>query len=417
MSSSLAEAISVALLLVVLGWTVVRPWGLPELVVALPAASVVILTGAIPLSQAAAEARRLGPAIVFLAAMLVLARLCEAEGLFGAFGNWMARAAAGQTRRLLVYVFVVASATTAVFSLDATIVLLAPVVLAVSAQLAARPKPYAYASTHLANTASLLLPVSNLTNLLAFFESGISFIRFAALMALPWAVAIGAEYAVFSRFFAADLDAGARRAPVKPRGAAVFPLVVVACTLAGFTGADALGINPAWVAWAGALVLAGRTLAKRLTTPFIIVRAAALPFLAFVTSLGIIVRAVVDNGLAGALSHLVPGGTGLLALLAVAVLAAVLANIINNLPAVLVLLPLTLAAGPAAVLAMLIGLNIGPNLTYTGSLATMLWRRIISQRGSGVNLGEFTRLGLLTVPFALLLAVLALYISLMIIGT
>ncbi len=66
---------------------------------------------------------------------------------------------------------------------------------------------------------------------------------------------------------------------------------------------------------------------------------------------------------------------------------------------------------------MLIGLNIGPNLTYTGSLATMLWRRIISQGDSRVNLEEFTRLGLLTVPAAILLAVLALYTSLMIIGT
>ncbi len=103
------------------------------------------------------------------------------------------------------------------------------------------------------------------------------------------------------------------------------------------------------MAWAGTLVLASRTLAKRLVSPFTIVRAAALPFLAFVISLGIVVRAVIDNGLARALSHLVPGGTGLLALLAIAILAAVLANVINNLPAMLVLLPLTLAVGPAAV--------------------------------------------------------------------
>jgi hypothetical protein len=83
-------------------------------------------------------------------------------------------------------VFVVASVTTAVLSLDATVVLLTPVVIGAAARVGARPKPHAYACTHLANSASLLLPVSNLTNLLAFAASGLSFTRFAALMALPW---------------------------------------------------------------------------------------------------------------------------------------------------------------------------------------------------------------------------------------
>ena len=102
-----------------------------------------------------------------------------------------------------------------------------------------------------------------------------------------------------------------------------------------------------------------------------------MPFLLFVLGLGIVVRAVVDNGLSGALRPLLPSGTSLPALLAVAALAAVLANLINNLPAVLVLLPLAAPSGAGAILAVLLGVNIGPNLTYTGSLATLLWRRIL----------------------------------------
>ena len=147
--------------------------------------------------------------------------------------------------------------------------------------------------------------------------------------------------------------------------------------------------------------------------------AASLPFLAFVLALGIVVRAVVDNGLADALGHLVPDGEGLPALLAVAALAAVLANVINNLPAVLVLLPLTAPAGPGAVLAVLIGVNIGPNLTYAGSLATLLWRRVVHRHSDTpglVGLAEFTRLGLLCVPPALVLAVLGLWASLRVLG-
>lgn len=384
---------------------------------AVPAAGLVIATGAISPDHAWAEVERLGPVVGFLAAVLVLAHFCDVEGLFRACGAWMARSSAGRPGRLLTAVFALASAITAVLSLDATVVLLTPVVLATAARSGVRAKPHLYACAHLSNTASLLLPVSNLTNLLAFEASGLSFTRFAALMALPWLVAIGAEYLLFRRFFEDDLKAAvARSDTAETPELPVFALVTVGCTLAGFVVASAVGIEPAWVALVGALVLAGRALVRRQATPLTVVRSAAPGFLAFVLALGVVVRAVVDNGLADALRHVLPEGSGLVALLGIAALAAVLANLINNLPAVLVLLPLTATAGPGAVLAVLIGVNIGPNLTYAGSLATLLWRRIVQRHGHEVGLGEFTRLGLLAVPAALVPATLALWVSLQAVG-
>jgi arsenical pump membrane protein len=406
-----------------------------------PAAALVIGTGAISAHDAGQESMRLGPVIGFLAGVLVLAQLCDDEGLFQVCGAWMARTAAGRPRRLLAQVFAVAAVTTAVLSLDATVVLLTPVVFATAARLEARAKPHLYACTHLSNSGSLLLPVSNLTNLLAFSASGLAFGRFAGLMGLPWLAVIGTEYLVFRRFFATDLDAGGRpggtggesppcRKAAPPgegaqsagggeeeaAGVPVFAVAVVAVTLAGFVITSTAGVNPAWAARAGAAVLGARALAQRRTSVAGLARAADVPFLVFVLSLGIVVRAVTDNGLGRALRPLVVAGTSLPALLATAALAAALANVINNLPAVLVLLPLAAPSGPGAILAVLLGVNIGPNLTYTGSLATLLWRRVLRQHGSGPSLWEFTRLGLLTVPAGLIIAAVALWAALHALG-
>ncbi|MFF7264101.1 SLC13 family permease [Streptomyces sp. NPDC008159] len=417
MNTALAEVLSVFLLLVVLGAAVARPFGLPEAVVAVPAAGIAVATGAVSLDHARDEAELLGPVLGFLAAVLVLAKLCDDEGLFKACGAWMARASAGRPQRLLGSTFVLASGITAVLSLDATIVLLTPVVFATVARLGARPKPHVYATAHLSNTASLLLPVSNLTNLLAFTASGLTFTRFALLMAAPWAVAVAAEYVVFRRFFADDLRVTkpVEETVERPR-MPMFALVTVLCTLAGFVVTSALGIEPAWAALAGALVLSVRALVRRSTSPVALFRSISLPFLAFVLALAIVVRAVVDNGLADALGRVMPSGSGLPALLGVAALAALIANVINNLPAVLVLVPLAAPLGTGAVLAVLLGVNIGPNLTYAGSLATLLWRRIVHHHDHDVDLGEFTRLGLLTVPAALGSAVVALWLSLRVFG-
>lgn len=399
-----------------------RPRGLPEAVAAVPAAVLAVAFGMVTPQQAWEETRTLLPVVVFLALVLMLAYLCAKEGLFEAVGAAVARRCGGSPRRLLTGVFGVACAVTAVLSLDATAVLLTPVVLATASRAGARARPHVYATAHLSNSASLLLPVSNLTNLLAFTASGLSFTRFAALMALPWLAAIAVEYAVFRRFFRADLDepaaapapgTGARATPTVPR----FTVVVVALTLAGFALSSPVGLDPAWAALAGVVVLGLRALARRHVTPREMVGAASPLFCVFVLALGVVVEAVVTGGPASGLGRLLPDGDSLPALLGVAAVAAVLANVVNNLPAVLALLPLAAPAGPAHVLAVLIGVNLGPNLTYVGSLATLLWRRILHRHGIEVSLARFTLLGLLTVPATVAASTVALWGALRLIGT
>lgn len=405
----MSETLALVALALSLAAAVARPRWAPDWAVAAGAALLIVLIGALSFHGARSALSALGPTVGFLAALLVLADGCRRAGLFDALGAAMAFGARGQPRRLLAMVFLSAAATTAVLSLDATIVLLTPIVFTTAARLIYNPRPHVYACSHLANTASVLLPVSNLTNLLAFQLSGLSFTRFAELMVLPWLVALAIEWVVLSRSFAGDLRrlAPAGRADRRPQLPG-FALGVVALTLAGFALSSLVGVAPVWVAAAGALALAvrGRPAPKELLS------AAEPTFLIFVLGLGVIVRAASDHGLASAIDTFLPSGSGLLALLAVAAVSAVVANLVNNLPATLIILSAVAAGAPGAVLAMLVGVNVGPNLTYVGSLATLLWRRVVHAHDEEVDALEFVRLGALTVPATLLASTAALWLAL-----
>jgi arsenical pump membrane protein len=407
------EAVALVALAASLTAAVARWRRVPDWAVAVAAAMIVVLVGALSFHGARTALGRLGPTVGFLAALLVLADGCRRAGVFDALGAVMAFGSRRRPRRLLAMVFLAAAGTTAVLSLDATIVLLTPIVFATAARLPTSPRPHVYACSHLANSASLLLPVSNLTNLLAFAATGVSFTRFAALMALPWLVAIAAEWVVLSRVFADDLRQATAAAP--PPGAEhrpelpAFALTVIALTLIGFGISSLVGIAPVWFATAGAVVLTARRPPESLTT---LIGAAEPTFLVFVLALGVVVTAAGNHGLSSVVDSLLPHGASLPALLAVAAVSAGLANLVNNLPATLIIVTVVSASAPGGVLAMLIGVNVGPNLTYVGSLATLLWRRIVHAHDEDIDVREFLKLGALTAPGTLVAATVALWLAL-----
>ena len=183
----------------------------------------------------------------------------------------------------------------------------------------------------------------------------------------------------------------------------------ILATLVGLLLSSVLGVQPVWIAIAGAAAITVPAVVRRTATPRALIRALDPAFLVFVLGLGVIVTAASDNGLASAVHTILPYGRSLPDLLGIAAVSAVLANLLNNLPAILILAPALAPAGHGLVLAALLGVNIGPNLTYVGSLATLLWRRILRAEDTKVNLGEFLRLGLATVPAALAASTLLLW--------
>ena len=134
-----------------------------------------VVSGVLDGGDAVDEARALGPTLALLAGLLVLGDGCERAGLFEALAGRIAGSSGGAPRRLLALVFAAAAAVTAVLGLDATVVLLTPAAFAAAARARLDARPSLYACTHLANSASLLLPISNLTNLLAFRATDLSF--------------------------------------------------------------------------------------------------------------------------------------------------------------------------------------------------------------------------------------------------
>lgn len=352
---------------------------------------------------------RLLPVVGFLAAILVVAEVCDRAGLFVAAGRLLR----GSPVRVLTVAFVAAALVTTTLSLDATVVLLTPVVVAAAvgpAAVAARAG--SYACLRMANSGSLLLPVSNLTNLLAVPYLGLTFVGFATTMAPVLAAVLLVEYVGLRLLLARDL--AAQTVPTAPSAAPAatraphvpwVPVAAVLLMLVGFVVTSPLHVEPWVVSGIAAAGLVAWARPRALVTLPEVVRAARPEFALLVLALGLVVT-VLDGGfLADAVRDLLPSHTSYVALLGLAALATLLANALTNLSAALLLLPLVAPLGDTALLAALIGLNVGSGLTLSGSLANLLWRRTLAATGHARGLLELHLVALALTPVSLLAAV------------
>ena len=342
---------------------------------------------------------------LFLVGMMALAAFAHVTGIF----DWIAAHAvriAGPSRiRLFALVYVVGIGTTALFSNDATIVALTPAVIGALRRYDAAPLPYVTVCALIANAASFLLPISNPSNLLVFAGRIPSLGAWLHVFALPSCAAIAVTFAIAWWFFrhdlhgdAAHVDASISRTPAPPAVALMTvaaAAILTTSALGGPLGAATFACGA--IAW---LVTALRDRAGAAT----IVREVSWRIVALTAALFVIVTAVDDAGGFAAsraalawCEHL----TAPWSALATGFIVAIASNAINNLPVGLNLgetLPAMHAAAQTSA-AALVGVNLGPNATVNGSLATLLWLGIVRREQIVVSKAAFARIGLLaTIP-------------------
>ena len=363
---------------------------------------VAILTGTLPLTDLAALADRVAPILLFVVAMTIVTELCSDAGVFRFIARRLRRWGLGSAWWLWLLVCILAVLTTIFLSLDTTAVLLTPIVVNVARQAGLPPLPFALITVWLANTASLLLPISNLTNLLAQQQLGsITPLGFATLMAAPAVVAILVPMAVVAVVYRGQLTTRYPRTPTVPAGGARPPLPPDR-VLGGVSAGILLALIPAllsglpvWIpasAAAAALIL---VYAVRRRTAL---RWGLVPWslLTFVSGLFVAMAALENLGLPAILASLAGTGGSPAELLRLGATGMLGANVANNLPAYLALEPI--ADTTPRLLSLLVGVNAGPLITPWASLATLLWHDRLRSMNVQVNWRAFIVFGLGLAP-------------------
>jgi len=397
---------------------IVRPWSIPEYIWAVLGAAVLVIAGLLPWRSALAAVGKGTDVYLFLIGMMLLAEAARREGLFDWLAAHAVRAARGSARRLFMIVYAVGTLTTIFLSNDATAVVLTPAVHAAATAARVAPLPYLLICAFVANAASFVLPISNPANLVIFGAQMPPLLQWLTLFTLPSISAIAITFVALRWTQRHALEQRMHdNVALQPLsltghcvGAAVAATGIVLLAASAFD--RPLGL-PTFLCGIGATVA---VLAIGRRSPLPVLRDVAWGVLPLVAGLFILVEAVDQTGALRALAEYLrdaaatsPRQTTFVSGIAVALLS----NLMNNLPAGLLAatvgqsvdLPLHVTGG------LLIGVDLGPNLSVTGSLATILWLIALRREGLSIAARQFLRLGIVVMPPALLAALFVLALS------
>ncbi|MCA1454682.1 arsenic transporter [Bradyrhizobium sp. BRP22] len=395
---------------------IVRPWNLPEYIWAVTGAVLLIAFDLLPWRDAVAAAGKGTDVYFFLIGMMLLAEVARKEGLF----EWLAEQAVRHSRnsasRLFSIVYAVGTLVTIFLSNDATAVVLTPAVYAATRTAKVEPLPYLFACAFIANAASFVLPISNPANLVLFGTRMPTLLEWMHYFLLPSIAAIAATF-IMLRISLRDSLLGGVDGRDGERGVLTRNAAIVAAgigvTAVVLLAASAFGMDLGIPTFACGAVVTAIVLLLGRKSPLSVARDISWSVLPLVAGLFILVEGLNRTGVLPALAqelkrtaalspHAASWGAG--------IVTAIGSNLINNLPMGLIAATTTQAAQAShhITAAVLIGVDLGPNLSVTGSLATILWLIALRREGEQVGALRFLRLGILVMPPALILSLFAL---------
>jgi arsenical pump membrane protein len=388
---------------------IVRPWKIPEALWAILAAAALIVFSMISWPDAGKAVLKGTDVYLFLTGMMLLAELARHEGLFDWLAAVAVRRSQGSPARLFGLVYLVGTIVTIFLSNDATAVVLTPAVYAAAKQANAKPLPYLFVCAMIANAASFVLPISNPANLVVYGAHMPRLTTWLAEFGLASIVSISVTFVVLRFTQRRELTGKISRdieAPTLSQGGRVVAggigltaiLLLIASSLDWQLGFPTF---LAGIATAMTLMILNRL------SPWAIARDISWSVLPLVAGLFVLVEAVEGTGVLAPLITWLPSSAAAApnaTALVTGHIVAVLCNILNNLP--LGLIVGTVASGaqlsPHITGALLIGVDLGPNLSVTGSLATILWLVALRREGQTVSAWRFLGLGCLVMPPALI---------------
>ncbi|SDH28679.1 Na+/H+ antiporter NhaD [Leifsonia sp. 98AMF] len=368
---------------------------------------IAVATGLLPVPEAVELWDRVWPILLFVVAITVVTELAAEAGVFTVLAQQTARWGRGRAWVLWLLVVVVAALSTIFLSLDTTAVLLTPVVIVMARHAGLNPLPFALTTVWMANAGSLLLPVSNLTNLLAQHAMGDPTpAAFAALMLAPALVAMIVPmvvvFVIARKSLLVRYETGEEDGIEDPVLFWISGAVVVALVPLLVSGL------PVWLPTSIAAVVLGVVFLFRRRQ---VLRFGLVPWqlVLLASGLFLFIEALHAAGLATLMATVSGTGESPLALLRLSLTGLVGANAIDNLPAYLALEPV--ADTPARLAALLIGVNAGPLITPWASLATLLWHQRLTSFDVEIRWSRYMLLGLIVAPVTVVLATLALSLT------
>jgi arsenical pump membrane protein len=409
-----AHAATLGVAALAIAGVIVRPWRLPEATWAVLGAATLAAFSLISPSAALLAIRKGTDVYLFLIGMMVLAEFARHEGLFDWLAAYAVRRSKGSARSLFVLVYGVGTLVTVFLSNDATAVVLTPAVYAAAKQAKAEPLPYLLICAFIANAASFVLPISNPANLVVFGAHMPSLSSWLSQFGRASIASILVTYAVL-RFTQRNALSGhienAVPLPLLSVGGRLVAggIVLTAMLLLAASSLDRqLGLPTFLAGTTTGIVI----LLRERAAPWPVIKEISWSVLPLVAGLFVLVQGVEGTGVLAPLGRSMASRAAdapeLTALVAGGI-TATLCNLVNNLPLGLIVGTLTSGSHLPAWIsgAMLIGVDLGPNLSVTGSLATLLWLVALRREGQEISAWRFLALGFVVMPPALLAALLS----------